>query len=145
MTLNRTKYFIVFMLLLSVKEISSQDLKLWYTKPASKWVEALPIGNGRIGAMIFGGIENDRIQFNEETLWTGEPRSYSRPGAYKYLDTIRQLLFAGKQKEAEALAEKEFMGTKSNEARPDDPVGRGKKEAGLKPVLQNTDPATENF
>jgi hypothetical protein len=55
------------MLLLSVKEILSQDLKLWYTKPASKWVEALPVGNGRIGAMIFGGIENDRIQFNEET------------------------------------------------------------------------------
>jgi alpha-L-fucosidase 2 len=103
------------MLLLSVKEVLSQDLRLWYNKPASKWVEALPIGNGRIGAMIFGGIENDRIQFNEETLWTGEPRSYSRPGAYKYLDTIRQLLFAGNQKDAEALAEKEFMGLKSFE------------------------------
>ena len=93
----------------------AQDLKLWYNQPAVKWTEALPIGNGRIGAMVFGGIENDRIQFNEETLWTGEPRNYSRPGAYKYLDTIRQLLFAGKQKEAEALAEKEFMGLKSYE------------------------------
>src|SRR5678809_960558 len=92
---GKSKYLIVFMLFLSVKEVLSQDLKLWYNKPASKWVEALPIGNGRIGAMIFGGIENDRIQFNEETLWTGEPRSYSRPGAYKYLDTIRQLLFTG--------------------------------------------------
>ena len=68
---------------------------------------------------LFGGIENDRIQFNEETLWTGEPRNYSRPGAYKYLDTIRQLLFAGKQKEAEALAEKEFMGLKSFEGEKD--------------------------
>jgi alpha-L-fucosidase 2 len=115
MTINKSKYFIVFMLLLSVKEVLSQDLRLWYNKPGSKWVEALPIGNGRIGAMIFGGIENDRIQFNEETLWTGEPRSYSRPGAYKYLDTIRQLLFAGNQKDAEALAEKEFMGLKSFE------------------------------
>ena len=70
-----------------------QELKLWYNKPASKWTEALPIGNGRIGAMIFGGIEQDRIQFNEETLWTGEPRNYNRPGASKSLDTIRQLLF----------------------------------------------------
>ena len=65
--------------------------------------------------MVFGGIANDHLQFNEETLWTGEPRAYSRPGAYKYLDSIRQLLFAGKQKEAEALAEKEFMGLKSFE------------------------------
>ncbi len=94
----------------------AQDTKLWYKQPADKWTEALPIGNGRIGAMLFGGVQNDRIQFNEETLWSGEPRSYSRPGAYKYLDSIRNLLFAGKQKEAEALAEKEFMGLKSFEA-----------------------------
>ena len=96
--------------------LQAQDLKLWYRQPAIKWTEALPIGNGRIGAMVFGNVENDRIQFNEETLWTGAPRAYSRPGAYRYLDTIRQLLFAGKQKEAEALAEKEFMGLKSFEA-----------------------------
>ena len=82
----------------------TQDLKLWYKQPAVKWVEALPIGNGRIGAMVFGGIENDRIQFNEETLWTGGPRNHSRPGAYKYLDTIRQLLFQGRQQEANASA-----------------------------------------
>jgi alpha-L-fucosidase 2 len=95
----------------------SSSLKLWYDKPAVKWTEALPLGNGRIGAMVFGGVQEDRIQFNEETLWTGEPRSYSRPGASRYLDTIRQLVFAGRQKEAEALAEKEFMGLKSNEGR----------------------------
>jgi len=136
MTISKSKYIIVFILLLSVKEVSSQDLKLWYNKPASKWVEALPIGNGRIGAMIFGGIEDDRIQFNEETLWTGEPRIYSRPGAYKYLDTIRQLLFDGKQKEAEALAEKEFMGLKSNE---------GKKNQWVNKILQYKKAAEENF
>ena len=95
--------------------LSAQSLTLWYNKPAVTWTEALPIGNGRIGAMIFGGIGQDRIQFNEETLWTGGPRRYNRAGAYRYLDTIRQLLFDGKQKEAEALAEKEFMGLKSNE------------------------------
>ena len=96
--------------------LNAQDLKLWYRQPAVKWTEALPIGNGRLGAMVFGGVENEQLQFNEETLWSGEPRSYSRPGAYRFLDSIRQLLFAGKQKEAEALAEKEFMGTKSFEA-----------------------------
>src|SRR5699024_1124564 len=55
------------------------------------------------------------IQFNEETLWTGEPRNYNRPGAAAYLPEIRKLLFEGKQKEAEALAEEKFMGTKSGE------------------------------
>ncbi|MCH5598765.1 glycoside hydrolase family 95 protein [Niabella ginsengisoli] len=94
---------------------AAQDLQLWYDKPATKWVEALPIGNGRLGAMIFGGIKDDRIQFNEETLWTGYPRNYNKPGAYKYLDSIRNLLFEGKQKEAEALAGREFMGLKSDD------------------------------
>ncbi|MGB3007578.1 MAG: glycoside hydrolase N-terminal domain-containing protein [Chitinophagaceae bacterium] len=134
-TKNIKYYFLVFTLFY-VNIIAAQDLKLWYKQPAVKWTEALPIGNGRIGAMLFGGVEQDRIQFNEETLWTGEPRNYSRPGAYRYLDSIRQLLFAGKQKEAEALAEKEFMGTKSNE---------GKKEEWIKNVLQYKAPATENF
>lgn len=95
--------------------VKAQDLTLWYDKPAVKWVEALPLGNGRIGAMLFGGVKNERIQFNEETLWTGYPRNYNKPGAYQYLDTIRGLLFAGKQKQAEELAGREFMGLKSNE------------------------------
>jgi len=85
------------------------NLKLWYNKPAQKWTEALPIGNGRLGAMIFGGVENDRIQFNEETLWTGAPNDYAHKGASKYLAQIRQLLTDGKQKEAEDLAMTEFM------------------------------------
>ncbi len=109
------KIFIAFGAILISAQLHAQDLKLWYKQSAVKWTEALPVGNGRIGAMLFGGVENDRIQFNEETLWTGEPRAYSRPGAYKYLDSIRHLLFAGKQKDAEALAEKEFMGLKSFE------------------------------
>lgn len=88
---------------------TSNNLKLWYTKPAQKWTEALPIGNGRLGAMIFGGVENDRIQFNEETLWNGAPNDYAHKGAYQYLGQIRQLLFDGNQKEAEDLAMEEFM------------------------------------
>ena len=84
-------------------------LSLWYRHPASQWVEALPIGNGRLGAMVFGGVGEERIQFNESTLWVGEPHDYSHPGAAKFLPEIRRLLFEGKQKEAEALAMKEFM------------------------------------
>ena len=75
--------------------------KLWYDEPAEQWMEALPIGNGRLGAMIFGGTADERIQFNEDTLWAGGPRDYSHPGAAAHLDEIRQLLFDGKQREAE--------------------------------------------
>jgi len=118
----------------------AQDLELWYHRPAEKWVEALPIGNGRIGAMIFGGIDEDRIQFNEETLWTGSVRNYNRQNAWRYLDSIRNLLFAGKQREAEELAEREFMGIKSAE---------GDKEAWIEHVTavlkQNTNPSQYNY
>jgi len=88
---------------------SADDLTLWYDKPAVKWTEALPLGNGRMGVMMFGGVEKERLQFNEDTLWTGIPRYYHHPEAYKSLPTIRRLLFEGKQREAERLASKEFM------------------------------------
>ena len=84
-------------------------LTLWYRQPAKLWVEALPVGNGRLGAMVFGGAARERIQFNEDTVWTGEPHDYAHHGAAKYLPQIRQLLWEGKQKEAEDLAMKEFM------------------------------------
>jgi alpha-L-fucosidase 2 len=84
-------------------------LSLWYRRPAAQWVEALAIGNGRLGAMIFGGVAEERLQFNEATLWVGEPHDYSHPGAVEHLPAIRKLLFEGKQKEAEQLALKEFM------------------------------------
>jgi len=85
------------------------SLTLWYNQPAGKWVEALPIGNGRLGGMIFGGVTNEHLQFNEDTLWTGHPHEYQHEGAAKFLPQIRQLLWDGKQKEAEDLATKEFM------------------------------------
>src|ERR1041384_1257976 len=74
----------------------SRTLTLWYRQPASLWVEALPVGNGRLGAMVFGGIAHERIQFNESTVWTGEPHDYAHPGAYKSLAPLRELLWAGK-------------------------------------------------
>jgi alpha-L-fucosidase 2 len=85
------------------------DYQLWYMQPAQQWVEALPIGNGRLGAMIYGGKELEHIQFNEETLWSGIPREYAHWGAVNYLPKIRQLLATGQQKEAEELAMREFM------------------------------------
>lgn len=86
------------------------DLKLWYDKPAIEWEEALPIGNGRLGAMIFGDATKEHLQINEDTIWTGKPHDYAHKGAHKYLKEIRDLLTAGKQKEAEELATEEFMG-----------------------------------
>lgn len=84
-------------------------LSLRYTRPAREWVEALPVGNGRLGAMVYGDPGIERMQFNEDTVWQGEPRDYAHPGAYKALDPIRQMLWAGKQAEAEALAMRNFM------------------------------------
>ncbi len=86
-----------------------EPLSLWYSRPAGVWVEALPVGNGRLGAMVFGRAARERIQFNEDTVWTGRPHEYQHPGAYRYLARLRELLWAGRQAEAEALAMEHFM------------------------------------
>ncbi len=103
----------LFALVLLWGQQATAQRQLWYDKPAIEWEEALPVGNGILGAMIFGGVETEHLQFNEESLWTGYPRNYNKKDAYQYLDTIRQLIDQGKQAEAEALAMKEFMGLKS--------------------------------
>ena len=79
----------------------ANPMRLWYTKPAEVWVEALPVGNGSLGGMVFGGIEKEHVQFNHDTLWTGMPHDYSNPHAYQYLPKIRQLLLQGNQPQAE--------------------------------------------
>ncbi|HEY4248270.1 MAG TPA: glycoside hydrolase family 95 protein [Lacunisphaera sp.] len=88
---------------------NAADLRLWYTKPAEKWDDALPVGNGRLGAMIFGNPSDERIQFNEDTLWTGKPHDYVRAGSDAALTEVRQLLAAGKTKEAEDLARAKML------------------------------------
>lgn len=94
----------------ALQSIQAQDdLRLFYDKPASVWTEALPVGNGSLGAMIYGGVAQEHIQFNEETLWAGKPHDYSNKGASAYLAEIRQLLTEGKQLAAQNLAQKEFM------------------------------------
>ena len=91
--------------LAAIAGASDSDSKLSYDKPAAKWTEALPVGNGRIGAMVFGGTENERLQINESTLWGGGPHNYTNPSAYAHLEEIRQLIFAGKLDEAEKLSD----------------------------------------
>lgn len=85
------------------------DLQLRYDQPAEKWTEALPLGNGRLGAMVFGRTDVERIQVNEDTVWTGRPHDYAHPGAADVLPELRRLLFEGKQRQAEALAMEHFM------------------------------------
>lgn len=77
-----------------MQEHSMQNI-LWYKQPARNWVEALPVGNGRLGAMVFGGITQERIQFNEDTLWSGGPRDWNNPEARTLLPEVRRLIFAG--------------------------------------------------
>jgi alpha-L-fucosidase 2 len=84
-------------------------LRLWYRQPAANWNEALPIGNGRLGAMVFGGVERERLQLNEDTIWAGEKRDRLNPAGAAAVPEIRRLLFDGKAVEAEALADKAMI------------------------------------
>ncbi len=83
---------------------------LWYASPAEEWVEALPVGNGRLGAMVFGKTGNERIQLNEDTVWAGAPQERDMPGAFRHLPEIRQMLFDGRYVEAERKTEELLMG-----------------------------------
>jgi len=88
----------------------AHDLKLWYTRPAEVWTEALPIGNGRLGAMIFGGVARERLQLNEDTLYAGGPYDPSSSEALVALPRVRELINAGKYSEAQDLAQEKMMG-----------------------------------
>ena len=86
---------------------------LWYREPAKVWEEALPIGNGRLGAMIFGGVADERIQLNESTLWDGYPMNPNNPESLKALPEVQRLIFENRNNEAVALAEKTMLGIPS--------------------------------
>ena len=93
----------------SILNTADDSLLLWYDKPASEWTEALPIGNGRLGAMIFGGPANEQLQLNEDTLYAGSPYDPNNPEALKALPEARRLIFAGKYKEAHDLVGAKMM------------------------------------
>lgn len=98
------------------------DPVLWYKHPAQGWNDALPIGNGRLGGMVFGGIEKERIQLNEDTVWNGKKRDRVNPEALKALPEVRRLLFEGKPGEAETLEDQKLVGIPSRQP-PYQPLG----------------------
>ena len=90
--------------------LPDRTMVLWYRQPAEKWLEALPLGNGLVGAMVFGGVSRERIALNESTFWSGRPHDYNDPEAFQYFARIRELVVAGKFQEAEKLADDHFYG-----------------------------------
>lgn len=85
--------------------------KLWYKQPAKAWIEALPLGNGRLGAMVFGGPVHEQIQLNEESIWAGSKINNNNPDALKHLNELRKTLFDNQYDEALRIAESNFVGT----------------------------------
>jgi alpha-L-fucosidase 2 len=95
--------------------VTNDALVLWYDKPAARWEEALPIGNGRLGAMIFGGVSQERLQLNEGTLWAGGPYNPVNPQAKAALPEVRKLVFDGKFREASKLTNEKLLATPRNQ------------------------------
>ncbi len=86
----------------------AQNLKLWYQQPAKTWVEALPVGNSSMGAMVYGGTSREELQLNEETLWGGGPYRNDNPKALESLAEVRNLIFSGKTMDAQNLIDQTF-------------------------------------
>jgi len=107
----RSIYFEVFLFMSLFCFAQDNNLCLWYSQPATEWVEALPVGNGRLGAMVFGGVSEERIQLNEDTLWGGHKINPNNPEALTALPNVRRLIFEGKNPEATALIDEKMMGT----------------------------------
>src|SRR6188768_2829201 len=109
--------FLFFYLLASASSFSQSNagLKLWYNHPSGNvWENALPIGNGRLGAMIYGNVDTETVQLNEHTLWSGSPNRNDNPLALDSLALIRQLIYDGKRKEAERVVNNSIITKKSH-------------------------------
>jgi alpha-L-fucosidase 2 len=98
-------------------------LSMWYDEPAHQWVEALPLGNGRLGAMVYGGVPDEHIQFNEDTVWTGRPHDYAHPGAAARFPVLRRLMLDQLALERSLPADR----------RPDPALRRPRQATGLRP------------
>ena len=122
---------IVLVVLILLIALCSQTVKagspyhLWYDRPAMTWTQALPVGNGTMGGMVYGTPAVERIQLNEETIWAGQPNQVCNPAAKENLPKVRQLIFEGKYKEAEKLANEKVMplGANQNCGMPYQPFG----------------------
>ncbi|MDL4818480.1 glycoside hydrolase family 95 protein [Actinomadura opuntiae] len=97
-------------------------LKLWYEQPAAQWLEALPIGNGRLGAMAFGGTDKETLQLDEHSVWAGRPLVYDNPDGLAALPEIRRLVFGGQWSQAQQLVDQRFIGLPAGQM-PYQPVG----------------------
>ena len=122
--MNKKRLFGYLFVLVSVGNISAQEsrlsaqeYKLWYDRPAQVWTEALPLGNGRLGAMVYGTPATEQIQLNEETIWAGRPNNNANPNALEYIPRVRDQIFAGKYLEAQTLATEKVM-AKTNSGMP---------------------------
>ena len=103
----RKALLVYFLLLLFCSNISAQSALLWYKQPAKVWTESLPLGNGRLGAMVFGGVSQELIQLNESSLWSGGPvKTNVNPEAPSILPLVREALFKENYKLAEQLTKK---------------------------------------
>ena len=116
---------ILFMVLMATVDAVAGEHHLWYGRPAQTWTQALPIGNGTMGGMVFGTPAVERIQLNEETIWAGQPNQVLNPEARETLPQVRELIFEGKYKEAEQLANEKVMpmGAGQNMGMPYQPFG----------------------
>ncbi len=91
-------------------QLTAQELRLWYNKPANVWEEAIPLGNSRLGAMVYGKPAEEEIQLNEETIWGGSPHRNDNPKAAKSLEKVQELIFQRKYGEADQLINETFFG-----------------------------------
>ena len=103
------KKLLLFLSLVTSLPLSAQDYKLWYEKPAAHWLEALPVGNSQLGAMIYGGTDTEEIQLNEETFWSGSPHDNDSPAAKAHLQEVRDSIFAGKEEAAHKIIDQNFF------------------------------------
>ena len=94
---------------MAIAQPPAEPLSLWYCQPAKQWIEAIAVGNGRLGAMVFGGIAQERIQLNEDTLWAGGPYDPANPEALEALPKVRELIFAGQYRQAHDLISQKMM------------------------------------
>jgi len=105
----RNRFALLFLLVVCSATAMAQNHRLWYARPASHWLEALPVGNSHMGAMIYGGTEMEEIQLNEETFWSGSPHNNNSKESLAVLPEVRRLIFEGKEFEASKLIDKHFI------------------------------------
>ena len=108
----KLRFVLGFLVGLSVWQLPAQETELWYDAPADEWMKSLPVGNGRVGAMVFGGVDEETVALNESSMWAGEyDPNQEKPFGRARLDSLRAMIFEGKLIEANGIAGRELVGT----------------------------------